>query len=164
MLLSQGRDTEANACFATALQLAPDLPAKDIQSAKTDLSHGQFQTAVSRLATVLQLLPNHAEALNDLAWIRATAPDPRIRNGAEAVRLAERACRLSGGNEARFYGTLDAAYAEAGRFEEAIRTAEKVREMAQAAGLKEIAQGAEQRIALYRQHQPYRLEAQTGSR
>ena len=160
MLLSLGRDTEASTCFATALQLAPDLPAKSIQSAKADISHGQFQAAVSRLATVLQLLPDDAEALNELAWIRASAPESRIRNGAEAVHLAERACRLSGGKEARFYGALDAAYAEAGRFDEAIQTAQKVREMAQAAGQEEIAQGAEQRMALYRQHQPYRLEPQ----
>ena len=56
----------------------------------------------------------------------------------------------------RFWGTLDAAYAEAGRFEEAVNTAEKVRKLAQAANQPELAKAAEQRLALYRKAQPFR--------
>jgi hypothetical protein len=55
-----------------------------------------------------------------------------------------------------YYGTLDAAYAEAGRFEEAIATAKKTRQIATAAGLKEIADAAEERLKLYQQKQPFR--------
>ena len=104
----------------------------------------------------VKLDPNQAVALNDLAWLRATAPQAELRDGAAAVRLAERACELSGGKEARFFGTLDAAYAEAGRFDEAIRTAEKAQQLAVVAGDKEVAAAAEQRLALYRKQQPYR--------
>jgi hypothetical protein len=70
--------------------------------------------------------------------------------------MAQRACELSGGEQARFFGTLDAAYAEAGRFADAITTAERTRDLALAAGDKEIATAAQQRMALYRKQQPYR--------
>ena len=80
-------------------------------------------------------------------------------NRAEAndvvVRLAERACELSG-KEARFWGTLDAAYAEAGRFEDAIKTAEKTRDLALAAGEKDLAAAAEQRLGMYRAKKAFR--------
>jgi hypothetical protein len=58
---------------------------------------------------------------------------------------------------------LDAAYAEAGRFAEAVATAAKVREMALAAGQSEIAQRAEERLALYRAGKPYRSPAPPSS-
>ena len=89
----------------------------------------------------------------------ATNPKAELRNGAEAVRLAERACELSGGKEARFQGTLDAAYAEAGRFADALATAAKAHDLALAAGQPEIARQAEERVALYRAGKPYRAAA-----
>ena len=49
----------------------------------------------------------------------ATDPDPSVRNGSEAVRLAERAVQLTGAREPTLLDTLAAAYAEAGRFQEA---------------------------------------------
>ena len=75
------------------------------------------------------------------------------------MRLAERACQLSGGKVARFWGTLDAAYAEAGRFPDAVKAAEKSRDLALTAGEKHIAQAAEERLILYRKRQPYRQQA-----
>jgi tetratricopeptide (TPR) repeat protein len=93
--------------------------------------------------------------MNDLAWVLATSANEKLRDTSEAIRLAEQACRLSGGSEARFFGTLDAAYAGAGRFEEAITTAQKARELALAAGQQRIAQQAEERLALYRTRKPY---------
>ena len=69
------------------------------------------------------------------------------------------ACRLSGGKEARFWGTLDAAYAEAGRLADALTTAAKARELALAAGQPDIARKADERMALYRAGKPYRTAA-----
>ena len=62
-------------------------------------------------------------ALRDVAWLLATNPNASFRNGAEAVALAKRAVELSGGSEPMFLDTVAAAYAEAGRFPEALRTA-----------------------------------------
>ena len=119
-------------------------------------SLGQSEEALAHYREAVRLSPNAPLYLNDLAWFLATNPKAELRNGAEAVRLAEQACRLSGGKEPRFWGTLDAAYAEVGRFAEAIVTAAKVRELALAAGQPEIAQRAEERLALYRANKPYR--------
>ncbi|PYJ02818.1 MAG: hypothetical protein DME25_15020, partial [Verrucomicrobia bacterium] len=104
----------------------------------------------------IRLKPDWPEPLNDLAWLLATHPRPDVRNGAEAIRLAERACELSAYKEARFLGTLDAAYAEAGRISEAITEAEQARKLALAAGNHEIADAAAARLELYRKGQPYR--------
>ena len=75
------------------------------------------------------------------------------------MRLAEQACQLSGGKEARFWGTLDAAYAEVGQFDKAMATATKARELALASGQKSVAQKAEERLVLYRAGKPYRSPA-----
>ncbi len=75
------------------------------------------------------------------------------------MRLAERAVELSGSGEARYYGTLDAAYAEAGRFEEAIRAAQKARELATAAGQTEVAEAGAKRLELYATHKPFHQQA-----
>lgn len=117
---------------------------------------GQIERAVSEYRRVLELKANSTEALNDLAWILATDPRNTIRNGLEAVQLAKQACELAGGRQARFSGTLDAAYAEAGDFEKALATAQQTRELALQAGEKEIARAAEERSGLYKLKQPFR--------
>jgi hypothetical protein len=88
----------------------------------------------------------------------ATHPKAEVRNGAEAARLAERACALTGGNEPHYLAALAAAYAEAGRFDDAIRTATKGRDLALAAGNKQLAAEAGERLALYARRQPYRRQ------
>ena len=94
--------------------------------------------------------------MNNLAWILATDPDATNRNGAEAVQLAERACALTDRQIPVLVGTLAAAYAEAGRFKEAIETAQQARDLAQAAGQPEVAEKNRQLLELYRSGQAYR--------
>ena len=62
-------------------------------------------------------------AQNDLAWLLATCPDNSVRNGQKAVELAQQAVQLSNGRSPEILDTLAAAYAEAGRFHEAVETA-----------------------------------------
>lgn len=106
-----------------------------------------------RLATALK--PNWPLALNELAWSLATSSDATLRNGAEAVTLAENACALAQHQVAKFIGTLGAAYAEAGHFPEAIAAAERARDLARATGQEEIAQRNEQLLMLYRNGSAY---------
>jgi tetratricopeptide (TPR) repeat protein len=93
--------------------------------------------------------------------VLATCPDAGLRNGAEAVRLAERACELTHYGEPSFIGTLAAAYAEAGRFPEAVTTAEKAVQLATDAGSKKTAGENRQRLELYRTGKPYHEPAPT---
>jgi Flp pilus assembly protein TadD len=112
--------------------------------------------AVNHYHQALTLKPDMVEALNNLAWILAASPSDALRNGAEAVRLAERACELSQRREPVLLGTLAAAYAEAGRFGEAVTTAEKARDLATAGGLKDVAAKNSDLLELYRAGRPYR--------
>ena len=100
-------------------------------------------------------------ALNNLAWILATSPDDGLRNGTEAVRLAERACELTHYDEPLFIGTLAAAYAESGRFPEAVTTAEKAEQLATTAGLTDVAAKNRQLLELYRAGKSYHEPAPT---
>jgi tetratricopeptide (TPR) repeat protein len=110
---------------------------------------------------VLELDTNSVPALNNLAWLLATASDPHLRNGKEAVRLAEQACHLTQYKEAFLVGTLAAAYAEAGRFDDAVVTAQKARAAALAQGQTEIAARNEQLLELYKSGRAYHQEAKT---
>jgi Flp pilus assembly protein TadD len=124
---------------------------------------GDAVQAVNHYHQALTLKPDMVEALNNLAWILAANPSDALRSGAEAVRLAERACELSQRREPVLLGTLAAAYAEAGRFDEAVTTAEKARDLASAGGLKDVAAKNAELLELYRAGRPYR-EADAGKR
>jgi hypothetical protein len=93
--------------------------------------------------------------LNDLAWIRATEQDPQVRNGAQAVSMAERACQVTAFQEPQFLGTLAAAYAEVGRFSDAVKMAEQAKNLAAAQGKEVIVQRNQQLLELYRAGKPY---------
>src|SRR5208282_4046607 len=102
-----------------------------------------------------QAQPDWPESLNNLAWILAANPDSQVRNGAEAVALAERACKLTEYKQPIMVGTLAAANAEAGRFPEAVNFAEKARSLAFAAGQTDVAQKNEELLKLYRAGRAY---------
>jgi Flp pilus assembly protein TadD len=122
------------------------------------LIQGKTEEAIAHYKEAIRLKPDWPEPLNDLAWLLATYPRPELRNGPQAVELAEHACKLTNFKEARFLGTLDAAYAEAGRFPEAITTAELAKQLALAAGDKTIAGLGDERLKLYRSGLPYRQQ------
>jgi len=157
-LLDAGKVAEATAQLRAALRLRPDARMHHYLALALD-SQGQAEDALSHYQAAARLNPDTPLYLNDLAWFLATNPKPELRNGAEAVRLAERARDLSGGKAARVWGTLDAACAEAGRFAEALAAAAKARELALATGQADIARQAEERMALYRAAKPYRVTA-----
>ena len=78
-----------------------------------------------------------------------------MRDGAEAVRVAEQGCRLTDYKDAQMVGALGAAYAEAGRFTEAVAAAQKAIELARAGGDAQFAAVNEQLLRLYRTGRAY---------
>ena len=149
-LLNQDKPSEAEHQFQEAIRLCPTNAAARLQLGMLCMAENNSDEALAQFKQAAQLRPDWPEALNALAWLLATHPRADHRDGAQAVRLAERACALVGDREPRFWSTLDCAYAEAGRFSEAIVTAEKARQLALASGRKELAEAAETRLALYR--------------
>jgi hypothetical protein len=104
---------------------------------------------------VLTANPDLVPALNNLAWLLATAADSRLRDGKRAVQLSEHACRLSEWHSAFLMGTLAAAYAEAGQFPQAVTIAERARDRARADKLEEVARKNEELLRLYLANKAY---------
>lgn len=118
---------------------------------------GRPGEAITQLQDVLEQAPNAPEAQSYLAWLLATSPDASLRNGAEAVRLAEAAAEQAGDTQFFTLDALAASYAEVGRFEEAAHTA--ARAVAAAKEQQNIGLAAEirERQNLYEARTPYRL-------
>jgi tetratricopeptide (TPR) repeat protein len=156
ILVLEGKLDEAIAQFSAALALDPRSEKAHFGLASALAGQGKRDKAILEYQTVLWLNPTHWNALNDLAWIRATASDARLRDGRDAVKLAEQACKLTEFREPLFIGTLAAAYAEAGRFDEAIKNAQKARALAYATGRKQLADRNQELLEFYLAGKPHR--------
>ena len=160
VLSQQGRNSEA----IVQLQLALCLDTKpDIQT-RLDLAGIFFRTGAARAAEdqfrkVLSLNPDLPEPLNNLAWLLATSSDDTLRDGAEAIRHAERACDLTGFKQTIMISTLAAASAEGGRFPEAVATAETAVRWGTAPGESQLTAINNQLLPLYRAGRPYHERA-----
>jgi tetratricopeptide (TPR) repeat protein len=91
---------------------------------------GQTGDAMSHYAAALRQNPDFPDALQHSAWIAATDANPELRNGVRAVEMAARACELTGQKRPSMLLTLAAAYAESGRFFDALATVGKAEELA----------------------------------
>jgi len=114
-----------------------------------------FARAIARYNEALRLKPDFADALANLAWIRAANAQPQFRDGAEAVRLAERACSLTQNRDVSALATLAVAYAEAKRFDEAVAAAGRARDLALAVGKRDQAENNQRLVELFKTRQPY---------
>ena len=99
--------------------------------------------------------PKDLDALNNIAWIRATHADARHRNGAEAVKLAETARDASTEDDAVLFSTLAAAYAEVGRFGDAISACEHAIDLASKARRTRDVPAFSAQLECYRSGRPF---------
>ena len=125
-----------------------------------------YPAAVNDLQGAIKLDGKSALAWNDLAWIRATAPDDSIRNGRESVRAAQKANALTTAPNYTSIDTLAAAYAEAADYPRAVEAEKRALSLAgtqikDAARAKKFQDGASARLHLFEQHQPYRADYPT---
>jgi Flp pilus assembly protein TadD len=156
LLASGGSLDEAMGHFRRALALDPEDPEAYMNLAMALGQKGAHGDAISHYREAIRLSPQDPRAYNNLAWIRAAHPDPGLRNGAEAVELAEKACELRNERDVHLLDTLAAAYAEAGRFPEAVAAVEQAIELAKALGPEGQAPELEMRLNRYRAGLPYR--------
>ena len=154
-LAQAGQFAAAIPHLEASLRAKPDQPVAHYNLAMALAKLGRTDQAIEHLRATIRLQPNTPAALNGLAWIRAANSHAAFRNGDEAIQLAQRACELTGYRRPALLVTLAAAYAEAGRFEEAITTAQKARVLALASGPKDLAERSRQMLELYQTHQPY---------
>ena len=151
----QGDYDRAIADYDASIRL--DRGRADVWKARGDayLKKGDYTQAIQQYDEALGIDRNNAPGLNALAWLQATSPESRLRNGLKAVTLAEHAVRLDDGN-ANYRDTLAAAHAEAGHFIDAVREQERAVRMMREAGENDLLPDAQARLDLYRQGKPYR--------
>jgi tetratricopeptide (TPR) repeat protein len=155
VLVNQGQMDAAIRQYQEAIRLRPAYAEALGAMAGTLDGQGKYAEAIRCYQAALKAQPDQDGLLNNLAWLLATCPDAAFRNGTEAVRLATRACELTGYAKPLLIGTLAAAQAEAGDFPAAIATAERAAALATDLHLEEIAAKNRELIQLYRQGQPF---------
>ena len=156
LLLQVGRSDESLTELQRALEINPNYRFAQYSIANTLSDLGREDEAVSHLRKAIALEPATAEGYRTAAWMLATAHDPRVRDGARAVKLAEQANDLTQGQNPLILGTLAAAYAEAGRFPEAVRAAEKALELASATGVNSLVEPIRSQLQSYQAEEPTR--------
>ncbi|MFH0981956.1 MAG: tetratricopeptide repeat protein [Planctomycetota bacterium] len=152
--LTRGDFEEAIRALKRALELDPVMPIHD-RLAEVYVRAGRSPEAVKTLRAGMAATPGHWELARELAWVLATCPQSEVRNGQEAVKLAEQALRL-GGAQVATLDTLAAACAEVGRFDEAIEMAQGALELARQRGTAATAEAISARLSQYRRGQAYR--------
>jgi tetratricopeptide (TPR) repeat protein len=154
-LLRKGSIDEAIIHYEKALELVPGKADAHANLGSALLAKGRVAEAIGQYKEALTLAPENVAAQSNLAWLLATSPDSSLRNGPEAVLLAEQASRSSGGKRPLVLRILAAAYAEAGRFSEARATAQEALQAADDQGNSALSDFLRKEIALYESGQPY---------
>jgi tetratricopeptide (TPR) repeat protein len=133
--LAQTGDLSAAARqFGYVMMLQPNAEESLAQLHQIVSSLAEAPDGLKRLREIATNAPDSPRMLDELAWLLATYPDSNVRDGAEAVRLAERACALTERREPALLATLAAAYAETGDFSRGVAAAEEALKRAQAIG------------------------------
>ena len=138
-----------------SLQDNPNQPKLHNSLATLFHSQGYLEKAVYHWDKALNLRPDGTEILNSLSWLKAVSQDEKISDPDKAVRLARRACALTSYKRADFLDTLSVAYAAAGRFAEAVDTAEKALELALSSQNDKLAQEIRKHLSFYKAGKPY---------
>jgi tetratricopeptide (TPR) repeat protein len=157
ILLGEGRLDEAIAEFRKVLATSPGYPQAIENMAKALVKKRAFAEAAGALREGMKLQPTNEIALS-LAWLLATCPAAEVRNGREAIGLAETLDRITNNSSAEATDTLAAAYAESGFYLTAAKAAERALTRANALGNADLAAAIQKRLDLYRAGRAYHEE------
>ena len=154
VLQQTGQLERAEGYLEQALESDPGSHTAWGQLAGVRVERGRWALAVRALERACELVPEDPGLLNFHAWLLATAPEDAARSAERAVELGERLVSI-GGEDPGYLDTLAACYAEAQRFQEAVKTAERALELAGSISEPERA-ATQARLELYRSERPYR--------
>jgi tetratricopeptide (TPR) repeat protein len=156
-LSAEKREEEAIDAWQNALRIHPKFPQGRENLGYAYYKRARFADSLEQLKLELEIAPDRVFALNLAATLLATCPDDSVRNGAEALELADRANQLTGGKIPSVLDTLSAAYAEKGSFADAIQTEQQAVALATQQGDSELANKLKEHLAKYASNQPLRL-------
>ena len=154
---SEGKIEDAARYYRQAIERAPADAVAHHNLGMLLQVQRKLDEAVGHYREALRINGDYVDALVDLAWALATSPDPASRQPEEALRLAERGAQLTRPQTSVVLDVLAASLAAAGRFDEAIATAERAIALATAAKNDREARQIRDRLELYRQRTPFRL-------
>jgi tetratricopeptide (TPR) repeat protein len=156
VLMELGHFDEAMSQFSEAAQLDANYAPPRFQMGRILLKQGHDAEAMPHFHEALRIEPDNLQMLIYIARVLAADENPQICNGAEALVLATKANQLAGKAQPVALDTLAMAYAETGRFDEAVQTGQEAVNLARATGQKDDAAIMQQRLELYQRHQPWR--------
>jgi len=154
-LIQQGKLEQAITLSHKAIRMLPADPAVYNELAAALVLQGKLDQAVTYFTASLRIVPEQPEIMNDLAWLLAASDKSGVRNPAEAVKFAGRACELTDYMHPGMLDTLAVAYAAVGRFSDAIETAEKAIKLADPLEQKQLIEDIQSHLLLYRAGKPY---------
>ena len=161
VFIALGRFDEAMSQFSEAAQLDTGYASPQFQMGRTLLRQGHDIEALPHFHGALQIDPDNYQMLIYTARVLAADENSQVRNGREAFTLADRADKLSGQAQSVSLDTLAMACAEIGRFDEALQMQQQAIDLAHAAGQKEDIAALQQRLQVYKNHQPWRESFQS---
>jgi len=156
VLFAAGRIDEAMTDWERALQLQPNDADAHTSMGNAFLRQGLLKEAIAHYEQASALAPDDPHSRINIAWVLATSSDASIRDGARAVEFAQKAVELSNAKDPKFLRTLAAAYAETGRFSEAIDVAQQAMDAATSQANLGVAHLLQGDIDLYRAGLPLR--------
>jgi len=156
-LARRGQPARAVVHFRAALELDPTLGRAHHEWGLVLARTRQTAEAIDHYRQAIEIDRGYAPAYDSLARILATHPDPGVRDVTEAVRLAEAACGQTGFEDEIYLHTLAVAYAAEGRYDDAIRTAEKAVELARRHGRNGLAAEIEKHLTMFRAGLPLKI-------
>ncbi|MEY2491960.1 MAG: protein O-mannosyl-transferase, partial [Verrucomicrobiota bacterium] len=159
LFLQRGRTSEAIAQLEKAKGVAPHDASVRTSLGNALMKGGRTRDAIMEFNQALAIKPNEIGPLNSLAWILATSADAAARDGARAVQLAERANQMTPDADPVILHTLAAAYAEAGRFDDAVITARRGMGEANKNGNNAVYNALRDELQLYELGLPYHQAA-----
>ncbi len=155
VLVELGRFDEAMGQFIEAARLDPAYPAAHFDMGKVLLKQGRDSGAIDEFRAALRFDPDNFQILAYTAHVLAAHENPQIRDGKTALVLAARANALTGGAQPFVLDALGMACAETGDFTNAQEVTQRAIDLATAAQMKKL-EPLQQRLQLYKNHQPWR--------
>jgi Flp pilus assembly protein TadD len=156
LLFARQQFADAANIYAEAVRLSPTNAGIHFNAGVAFLRARRVAEAKTQFAEASRLRPDWTDPLVAEAWALSTSSDNQIRNGPEAVKLAEKAAELTGHQQPAILNTLAAAYAEAGRFDDALTTANQALQLARQSNRTNLFPRIERAITLYQSRTPYR--------
>ena len=151
-----GKAEQAIEHLLEAISIDPDYATAHHNLALVQVGQGSYTDALEHLRRAAELQGDSHRTQDSLARLLSTCPHDSIRNGAEAVELAERACAAVGYKERQYLGTLAAAYAETGQFDRAVATIQRAISLPEAGADTKTIEQLRAHLSLYATGKPLR--------